>query len=58
MKKSGNLGVDDVDIDDMIQKETDDIDMEMDAEEVDIQEYELNHEDDEDPFGEGERDYD
>ena len=58
LKKSGNLGVDDVDIDDMIQKETDDIDMEMDAEEVDIQEYELNHEDDEDPFGEGERDYD
>ena len=58
LKKTGNLGTDDVDIDDVLEGDVNDKYMEMDAEEVDIQEYELNHEDDEDPFGEGERDYD
>ena len=58
LKKTGNLGTDDVDIDDVLEGDANDKYMAMDAEEVDIPEYELNHEDDEDPFEERERDYD
>jgi hypothetical protein len=58
LKKSGNLGADDVDINDAVEGDAADRDMDMDNEIVDIPEYELNDGDDEDPFGEIDRDYD
>jgi hypothetical protein len=57
LKKKGRTGVDDVDIDDVVEEDADNRDIDMDALMTDIPDYELNHEDDEDPWGEGEKDY-
>ena len=58
LKKTGNLGVDDADVDDVLMGDADDRDIAMDIAMEDIPNYELNHEDDEDPFEERDRDYD
>lgn len=58
LKKKGNQGVDDVDIDDVIEGDDADRDIDMDNVIVELPEYELNYEDDDDPFGEMDKDFD
>ena len=58
LKKKGRTGVDDVDIDDVVEEDADNRDIDMDALMTDIPDYELNYENDEDPWEQGERDYD
>ena len=58
LKKNGVLGVDDMDINDVLEAGIEARDIDMDNAMVDIQEWDLNGEDDIDPWGERNRDYD
>ena len=58
LKKNGVLGVDDMDINDVLEAGIEARDIDMDNAMVDIQEWDLNGEDDIDPWGERDRDYD